>query len=71
MIPKEREDVEVTLLLLQLRNAIAAREFNTAAANREANCGDNWLSDHYTRDLELEAEINNLIKVVKTRYDGV
>ena len=44
----------------RLRNLIAAREFNTAEANRELQCGDGWLCDHGQRDRELADEIEAL-----------
>ena len=49
------------LLALQIRNLIAAREFNTAEANRELSLGG-WLSDHRHEDNNLAAEIDALIE---------
>lgn len=49
-------------LALRIRNLIAAREFNTAAANRELQCGDGWLCDHGQYDRELANEIDELFK---------
>jgi len=54
----------MSLLLLRIRNAVAAREFNTAEANREITSGDGWLWDHSARDRELAAEIDYLIGMV-------
>jgi DTW domain-containing protein YfiP len=48
------------LLALQIRNLIAAREFNTAMANRELQSGDDWLFDHHSYDRELATEIDAL-----------
>ena len=45
------------LLALRIRNLIAAREFNTAQANRELQCGDGWLCDHGQYDRELADEM--------------
>ncbi len=50
------------LLTLRIRNLIAEREFNTAAANRELQCGGGWLCDHGQFDRELAAEIDKLFK---------
>ena len=50
------------LLALRIRNLIAAREFNTAQANRELQCGDGWLCDHGQYDRELANEIDELFK---------
>ena len=44
------------LLRLKLRNLIAAREFNTAAANQELSRGG-WLWDHARMDSELAEQI--------------
>jgi hypothetical protein len=41
---------------------MASREFNTAEANRELQCGDGWLCDHSKYDRELAAEIDALLK---------
>ena len=49
------------LLALQIRNLIAAREFNTALANRELQSGDGWLWDHAAYDRELADEIEALL----------
>ena len=49
------------LLALRIRNLIAAREFNTAEANRELSLGG-WLSDHRHEDNNLAAEIDALIE---------
>ena len=49
------------LLALQVRNLIAAREFNTALANRELQSGDGWLWDHAAYDRELATEIDALL----------
>jgi len=49
-------------LALRIRNLIAAREFNTAQANRELQCGDGWLCDHGQYDRELADEIDELFK---------
>ena len=49
------------LLALQIRNLIAAREANTAAANRELALGG-WLSDHDQYDAELAGEIDALFE---------
>ena len=49
------------LLALRVRTLIAAREFNTAEANRELQCGDGWLCDHGQRDRELADEIDSLL----------
>jgi hypothetical protein len=50
------------LLLLRIRNLIAAREANTAEANRELQSGDGWLRDHAQEDRVLAAEIDKLIE---------
>lgn len=55
------------VLLLRIRNLIAAREFNTAEANRELHSGDGWLSDHAGLDRELDAEIDALFKRLTIR----
>jgi len=49
------------LLVLRILNLIAAREFNTAEANRELDLGG-WLSDHRHEDNILAAEIESLIE---------
>lgn len=49
-----------SLLALRIRNLIAAREFNTAAANREQAIGG-WLSDHAQLDYIMAVEINSLL----------
>ena len=59
MSEKSRE-----ILTLQIRNLIAAREFNTAQANRELARGE-WLWDHAEYDRELEAQIGGLIARLK------
>lgn len=56
------------LLLLKIRNLIAAREANTAAANRELALGG-WLSDHDQYDSELEAEMDMLFAQAELRHD--
>lgn len=50
-----------TLLELKIRNLIAAREFNTASANRELNNGG-WLWDHGAYDKHISDEIDVLVK---------
>ena len=63
MPAKEKtKKLKCDLLDLRIRNLIAEREFNTAAANRELQCGDGWLCDHGQFDRELAAEIDNLFK---------
>ena len=54
------------LLALRIRNLIAAREFNTAEANRELSLGG-WLSDHRHEDNNLAAEIDSLIEKANSR----
>lgn len=54
-------------LLLQIRNKIAAREMNTACANREL-CQGGWLSDHDGYDGVLSAEISKLISEWETWF---
>jgi hypothetical protein len=54
------------LLALRIRNLIAAREANTAEANRELQSGDGWLWDHGQRDRELAAEIDALLEKANT-----
>lgn len=56
------EKIKIELLALRIRNLIAAREFNTATANRELQCGDGWLCDHGQYDRELSNEIDELLK---------
>ena len=51
---------EIDLLALRIRNLIAAREFNTAQANRELHSGDGWQWDHGERDKELAREIEDI-----------
>jgi hypothetical protein len=53
------------LLLLMIRNLIAEREANTAAANRELQSGDGWLWDHAQRDRELATTIEAMIEQAK------
>ena len=53
-----------TLLSLRIRNLIAAREFNTATANRELQGGDGWLYDHGQCDRELANEIDELFSLM-------
>lgn len=55
------------ILLLQIRNKIAAREMNTAAANREL-CQGGWLSDHEGYDRVLSGEIAKLIEEWETWF---
>ena len=57
------------LLALRIRNLIAAREFNTATANRELQCGDGWLCDHGQYDRELANEIDELFKKANSGLD--
>jgi hypothetical protein len=52
---------DTNLLELRIRNLIAAREANTAAANRELQCGDGWLCAHDKLDLEIAVEIDELL----------
>jgi len=52
--------IPYAVLLLRVRNLIAAREFNIAQANRELQCGDGWLFDHAQADREYAAEIDKL-----------
>jgi hypothetical protein len=52
---------DANLLELRVRNLIAAREANTAEANRELQCGDGWLCDHGQLDRELAEEIDELL----------
>jgi hypothetical protein len=56
------ESRSTDLLALRIRNLIAAREANTAEANRELQSGDGWLWDHGQRDRELAAEIDALFE---------
>ena len=58
------------LLALQVRNLIAAREFNTALANRELQSGDGWLGDHAAYDRELADEIEALLGKANRAIDG-
>ena len=53
------------LLLLKISNLIAAREANTAAANRELALGG-WLSDHDQYDAEMSADIESLFAAAET-----
>ncbi len=53
------------LLVLQIRNLIAAREFNTAQANQELS-REGWLWDHAEYDRQLSAQIDALFAQVKT-----
>jgi hypothetical protein len=59
------------LLALRIRNLIAAREFNTATANRELQCGDGWLCDHGQYDRELANEIDELFKKANARFRDI
>lgn len=55
------ENLPAEVRWLKIRNLIAAREFNTACANRELHKGDDWLMDHEQIDTELNDEIERLI----------
>jgi len=50
------------LLALRIRNLIAAREFNTAAAQFESTHLNGWQTDHGQYDRELANEIDELFK---------
>ena len=63
----DSESRSTDLLALRIRNLIAAREFNTATANRELQCGDGWLCDHGQYDRELANEIDELFKKANKR----
>ncbi len=56
------------LLILKIRNLIAAREFNTAEANRELHCCNGWLIDHEKIDRDLAKDINELIKKIEESF---
>ena len=56
------------LLALQIRNLVAAREFNTAIANRELQSGDDWQYDHAERDRQLADKIDVLFDKANTQH---
>lgn len=55
------------ILLLKIRNLVAAREMNTASANRELSLGG-WLSDHEGCDRVLSGEILGLMSEWETWF---
>lgn len=57
-IPTPRNE---QLLLLKLRNAIADKEFVTAAANREITHYGEWQCDHAASQRFYEMQIDALI----------
>jgi len=68
---KRSERMEITsndLLALRIRNLIAAREFNTAEANRELDLGG-WTSDHRHEDNMLAEEIDKLIEQANAEHE--
>jgi hypothetical protein len=58
-------EMDYSLLVLRVRNLIAAREFNTAAANREMQCYGEWRCDHERLDQEIAKEIDSLMALAQ------
>ena len=53
--------------LIRLRNIVAAREFNTAMANRDLQECGGWSLDYTAADNHYAEAFNNLLKPRPTR----
>lgn len=55
------------LLLLELRNLIADKEFTIATANRELSLGG-WVTDHSEGIRIIDYSINKIIEIIRENY---
>jgi hypothetical protein len=60
---------KMDLLLLELRNAIADKEWVTANANRDIAVGGEWRLDWSEPMAEIETEIQGIIEEIKKLED--